>query len=65
MENIENLKALGESLRYEGDALRVFVKDQQDRLGVEPLAKREELLEKEQREHKVMLKARENDAEEQ
>ena len=53
MEKIENLKALGESLGYEGDALRAFVKDQQDRLRVERLAKREELRVKEQRKHKL------------
>ena len=30
METIENLKAQGEALGYEGDALRAFIKDQQD-----------------------------------
>ena len=30
METIKNLKAQGEALGYEGDALRAFIKDQQD-----------------------------------
>ena len=30
METIENLKAQGEAIEYEGDALRAFIKDQQD-----------------------------------
>ena len=32
METIENLKAQGEALEYEGDALRAFIKDQNDML---------------------------------
>ena len=49
MENIENLKALGESLGYEGDVLKVFIKDQQYQLCDERLAKRDKLREKEQK----------------
>ena len=41
METIENLKAQGEALEYEGDALRAFIKDQQDRLRDERKAQRE------------------------
>ena len=41
METIENLKAQGEALGYEGDALRAFIKDQQDRLRDERKAQRE------------------------
>ena len=41
METIENLKAQGEALGYEGDALRAFKKDQQDRLRDERKAQRE------------------------
>ena len=41
METIENLKAQGEALGYEGDALRAFDKDQQDRLRDERKAQRE------------------------
>ena len=32
MEQIQQLRQLGESLGYEGHALRVFAKDQQDML---------------------------------
>ena len=64
MENIENLKALGESLGYESDALRTFVKEQQDRLRDEPLAKWEELRVKDQREHEFLLKTCEKDVQE-
>ena len=60
METIENLKAQGEALGYEGDALRAFIKDQQDRLHDERKAQREvqacerELTEaKEAREHEL------------
>ena len=55
MENIENLKALGESLGYEGHGLRVFLKDQQNRLHDDKLR------EKEQLEHELLLKARNKD----
>ena len=41
METIENLKAQGEALGYEGDALRAFIKDQEDRLRDERKAQRE------------------------
>ena len=41
METIGNLKAQGEALGYEGDALRAFIKDQQDRLRDERKAQRE------------------------
>ena len=41
METIENLKAQGEALGYEGDALRAFIKDQQDMLRNERKAQRE------------------------
>ena len=41
METLENLKAQGETLGYEGDALRAFIKDQQDRLRDERKAQRE------------------------
>ena len=41
METIENLKAQGEALGYEGDALRAFIKDQQDMLRDERKAQRE------------------------
>ena len=41
METIENLKAQGEALGYEGDALPAFIKDQQDRLRDERKAQRE------------------------
>ena len=41
METIENLKAQGEALGYEGDALRAFIKAQQDRLRDERKAQRE------------------------
>ena len=41
METIENLNAQGEALGYEGDALRAFIKDQQDRLRDERKAQRE------------------------
>ena len=41
MDTIENLKAQGEALGYEGDALRAFIKDQQDRLRDERKAQRE------------------------
>ena len=41
METIENLKAQGEALGYEGDALRAFNKDQQDRLRDERKAQRD------------------------
>ena len=41
METIENLKAQGEALGYEGDALRAFIKDQQDMLRDEKKAQRE------------------------
>ena len=49
METIENLKAQGEALGYEGDALRAFIKDQQDRLRDERKAQREA----QAREHKL------------
>ena len=61
MENIENLKALGESLGYEDDALRTFVKEQQDCLRDEPIAKCKELRVKEQPEHELLLKTCEKD----
>ena len=64
MENIENLKALRESLGYEGDALRTFVRKQQDRLRDEPLAKCEKLRVKEQHEHELLLKTHEKNAQE-
>ena len=64
MVNIGNLKALWESLGYEGDALRAFVKEQQDRLRNEHLAKREELRVKELRKHELLLKACEKDGQE-
>ena len=41
METIENLKAQGEALGHEGNALRAFIKDQQDRLRDERKAQRE------------------------
>ena len=41
METIENLKAQGVALGYEGDALRAFIKDQQDRLRDERKVQRE------------------------
>ena len=41
METIENLKAQGEALGYEGDALRALIKDQQDMLRDERKAQRE------------------------
>ena len=41
METIENLKAQGEALGYEGNALRAFIKDQQDRLSNERKAQHE------------------------
>ena len=51
MEIIESLKAQGEALWYEGDALRAFVKDQQDRIRDErqeqQIARKMEALERE------------------
>ena len=41
METIENLKAQEEALGYEGDALRAFIKDQQDMLRDERKTQRE------------------------
>ena len=40
MKIIENLKAQGEALGYEGDALRAFITDQQDRFCDERKAQR-------------------------
>jgi len=42
MEQIQQLRQLGESLGYEGNELRAFVKDQQDRLRDERAALRQE-----------------------
>ena len=42
IETIENLKAQGEALGYEGVALRAFIKDQQDKLRDERKAQAEE-----------------------
>ena len=58
METIESLKAQGEALGYEGNALRAFVKDQQDRLRDE---RQEQLItrEMEARERELALKEHE------
>ena len=65
METIENLKAQGEALGYEGDALRAFIKDQEDRLcderkaQREPQARERELVEARERELAEAAAARE------
>ena len=58
METIESLKAQGQALGYEGDALRAFVKDQQDRLRDERQEQRN-AREMEARERELALKERE------
>ena len=57
METTESLKSQWKALRYEGDALRAFVEDQQDRLRNERQEQRI-ARETEARERKIALKER-------